>query len=193
MSVQPRVRWFGTEEREKIIEEAVDVLARVGVFVENDEAIELLDGAGARIDSTTGRVLIPEHLIESALQSAPSRIQIFDRYGEMAMDLGEDRVHFNPGSAALRIFDYGLGKARTPVTSDVVAFSRLTDALPNYAAQSTGVIPGDVPEGLADRYRVYIGLLSSQKPLVTGTFEKRAFQVMHDMLSAVRGGADALR
>lgn len=193
MSVQPRVRWFRTEEREKIVEEAVDVLARVGVFVENDEALELLDGAGAKVDSTTGRVMIPEPLIESALQTAPRRIQIFDRYGERTMDLGEDRVHFNPGSAALRVFDYRLGKARTPVTSDVVAFSRLTDALPNYAAQSTGVIPGDVPEDLADRYRLYIGLLSSQKPIVTGTFEKRSFRVMHDMLSAVRGDAEKLR
>ena len=193
MSVQPRVRWFSEKEREKIVEEAVEVLERVGVFVENDEAIELLDGAGAKIDRSMGRVLIPAPMIESALQSAPSRIQVFDRNGAMTMDLGGDRVHFNPGSAALRVFDYQLGKARTPVTSDVVAFSRLTDALPNYAAQSTGVIPGDVPEDLADRYRVYIGLLSSTKPIVTGTFEKRAFRVMHDMLSAVRGDAEKLR
>ena len=193
MSVQPRVQWFRREERDKIVEEAVEVLERIGVFVENDEALELLDGAGARIDSATGRVLIPAPLIESALQSAPGQIQVFDRHGDLTMDLGGDRVHFNPGSAALRIFDYALGKARTPLTSDVVAFSRLTDALPNYAAQSTGVIPGDVPEDLADRYRVFIGLLSSTKPIVTGTFEKRAFRVMHDMLAAVRGGEEELR
>lgn len=193
MSVQPRIRWFRKEDRDKIVEEAIDILERIGVFVENDEAIELLDGAGAKVEASTGRVLIPAPLIESALRSAPERIQVFDRFGQMTMDLGEDRVHFNPGSAALRVFDYALGKARTPVTSDVVAFSRLTDALPNYAAQSTGVIPGDVPEDLADRYRVHIGLLSSQKPIVTGTFEKRSFRVMHEMLSAVRGDAEKLR
>jgi len=193
MSVQPRVSWFTKETRNKIVEEAVDILERIGVFVENDEAIELLDGAGAKVESGTGRVLIPAPLIEASLQSAPGRIQVFDRYGDMTMDLGGDRIHFNPGSAALRVFDYRLGKARTPVTADVVAFSRLTDALPNYAAQSTGVIPGDVPEDFADRYRLYIGLLSSQKPIVTGTFEKRAFRVMHDMLSAVRGDAERLR
>ena len=109
------------------------------------------------------------------------------------MDLGEDRVHFNPGSAALRVYDFAEQRARTPVTTDVVAFATLTDALPNYAAQSTGVIPGDVPETLADRYRLYLGLLYSSKPIVTGTFEKQAFEVMHEMLLAVAGDADRLR
>ena len=33
MSVQPRVRWFGEKERDKIVEEAVEVLERIGVFV----------------------------------------------------------------------------------------------------------------------------------------------------------------
>ena len=72
-------------------------------------------------------------------------------------------------------------------------FATLADALPNFAAQSTGVIPGDVPEMLADRYRLYLGLLFSSKPIVTGTFEKQAFAAMHEMLSAVVGDADRLR
>jgi trimethylamine--corrinoid protein Co-methyltransferase len=74
-----------------------------------------------------------------------------------------------------------------------VRFSRLIDALPNYAAQSTGVVPGDVPEEVADRYRVYIGLQNSIKPIVTGTFKVEAFRVMHTMLAAVAGDQDALR
>jgi trimethylamine--corrinoid protein Co-methyltransferase len=109
------------------------------------------------------------------------------------MDLGEDRVHFNPGSAALRIYDHQQGKARVPVTADLVSFATLIDALPNYAAQSTGLIPGELPESIADRYRLYIGLLFSAKPIVTGTFEKTAFKAMHQMLAAVAGDAERLR
>jgi trimethylamine--corrinoid protein Co-methyltransferase len=193
MSIQPRVSWFDLEVRNRIVAEAMTILEEIGVFVENEEALALLDGAGARIDKSSGRVLIPSSVIENALASAPGRIRVYDRFGKVAMDLGEDRVHFNPGSAALRVYDFAEQRARTPVTTDVVAFATLTDALPNYAAQSTGVIPGDVPEMLADRYRLYLGLLYSSKPIVTGTFEKQAFEVMHEMLSAVAGGADRLR
>jgi len=193
MAVQPRVRWFKESTRARIFDEALAILEKVGVYVENDEALQLLDGAGARIESSKGRVLVPPHLVIRALATAPGRIKIFNRKGEDAMDLGGDRVHFNPGSAALRIFDYELGRARTPITEDLVNFSRLTDALPNYAAQSTGVIPGDVPKDLADRFRLFVALQFSVKPVVTGTFGKEAFRTMHAMLAAVAGGDEALR
>jgi trimethylamine--corrinoid protein Co-methyltransferase len=192
MSMIPRVAWFDEVTRGKIVAEAIEILERIGVFVENDEAIELLSGAGARIEAQRGRVFIPPSLVEKALETAPSRILVYDRRGEPVMDLGEDRVHFNPGSAALRIYDYAAKKARTPVTSDLVAFATLIDALPNYAAQSTGVVPGDVPEEIADRYRVYVALQCSVKPVVTGTFKVDAFRVMHEMLATVAGDQDRL-
>lgn len=191
MGITPRVRWFDEQTRKKIVAEALEILAKVGVFVENKEALELLSGAGAR--AAGGRVLIPEALVQKTLATAPGRILLYDRAGEVAMDLGGDRIHFNPGSAALRIFDPELGDAREPITRDVERFARLTDALPGYAAQSTGLIPGDVPEEIADRYRLLLALLGSTKPIVTGTFKVEAFKVMHEMLAAVAGDAERLR
>ena len=190
MAMIPRVTWFDEKTRKKIVDEAMEILEKVGVFVENDEAVEMLTGAGAKVES--GRVMIPTPVVEKALETAPSRIRLYDRHGEVAMDLGEDRIHFNPGSAALRIFDPELGDARVPVTADVIKYARLTDALPHYVAQSTGLIPGDVPEEVADRYRVFLGLQNSIKPIVTGTFKVEAFKVMHEMLAAVSGNADTL-
>jgi trimethylamine--corrinoid protein Co-methyltransferase len=193
MELRPRVTWFDGKARERIVDEAVSILGEIGVFVENDEALELLGGAGARIDGDKKRVSIPPDLVEKALGSAPKRIQVYNRRGEAVMDLGDDRVHFNPGSAALRIFDVEAKRARFPETADLVKFALLIDALPNYAAQSTGVIPSDVPEEIADRYRLYVALQHSVKPVVTGTFKVEAFRVMHEMLAAVAGDPDELR
>lgn len=193
MAVQPRIRWFEEETREKIFDEAVTILEKVGVYVENEEALGLLDGAGAAIDKAHGRVRIPPHLVMRALATAPGRIAVFNRLGDRVMDLGGDRVHFNPGSAALRIYDPEQGRARTPVTADLISFSVLTDALPNFAAQSTGIIPGDVPETIADRFRLFVALQWSVKPVVTGTFGKDAFRAMHAMLAVVAGGEEELR
>jgi trimethylamine--corrinoid protein Co-methyltransferase len=50
-----------------------------------------------------------------------------------------------------------------------------------------------VPEAMQDRFRLAVALGNSRKPVVTGTFAKDAFGVMHAMLVAVRGSADALR
>jgi trimethylamine--corrinoid protein Co-methyltransferase len=46
---------------------------------------------------------------------------------------------------------------------------------------------------MADRYRLYLALLYSSKPVVTGTFAKESFGLMQQMLIAVRGSASALR
>ena len=189
----PKVTWFSRKVREKIVEEAMDILEKIGVFVENETALSLLDGAGARIDKPKGRAYIPATCVQKALETVPRRIRIHDRRGKVAMDLGRDRIHFNPGSAALRIFDCREGDARTPVTRDLVRFATLVDALPNYAAQSTGLISGDVPEEISDRYRLYIGLMLSPKPIVTGTFQVDGFKVMHEMLSVVAGGPEQLK
>jgi len=191
--MNPRITWFTEPARKKIVAEAKRILEEIGVFVENDEAIELLSGAGARVEKEGRRVRIPAALVEKAVESAPSRIVLYNRRGEPAMDLGEERLHFNPGSAALRIYDAREGRARMPVTSDLVRFVTLTDALPSYAAQSTGLISSDVPQEIGDRYRLYIALRFSEKPVVTGTFRVDAFKVMHEMLAAVAGDGEKLR
>jgi len=191
----PRVTWFSEKTRKKIVNEAKRMLAEIGVFVENDEALEILRGAGASVTKDEGarRVLVPAELIDKAVETAPSKVVVYNRRGEPVMDLGGDRSHFNPGSAALRIYDGREGRARTPVTADLIRFASLTDALPSFAAQSTGLIAGDVPQEIADRYRLYLALQHSVKPVVTGTFRVDGFKVMHAMLAAVAGDADKLR
>jgi trimethylamine--corrinoid protein Co-methyltransferase len=186
MQKRPMLEMLSQPFLERIMSEAMEVLSKVGIFVENKEALALLLDAGAQVDRNQ-RVLLPEDLVWRCVRSAPALIQIFDRTGKPAMHLEGLNVHFDPGSAALKILDHRTGEARAPRTKDLIDFARLTDALPHYAAQSTGIVPADVPEQIADRYRLFIALLSSKKPVVTGTFAVEGFAVMKEMLSAVAG------
>ena len=192
-NMNPRITWFTPETRQQIVDEAQRILEEIGVFVENEEALELLAGAGCRIEASERRVRIPAPLVEKAVASAPQRILLYDRQGQAVMDLGDDRIHFNPGSAALRIYDAQEKRARTPISADLVRFIKLVDALPHYAAQSTGLISGDVPPEVGDRYRLYLALCFSRKPVVTGTFRMDGFRPMAEMLAAVAGGPQELR
>jgi trimethylamine--corrinoid protein Co-methyltransferase len=65
--------------------------------------------------------------------------------------------------------------------------------LPNISAQSTAFIPGDVPGPVQDSYRLFLSLKHCGKPVVTGAFSVAGFEVMQDLLQAVRGSADELR
>ncbi len=188
---RPTVALLSHRDVEDVIAEATRVLSETGVLVENRDAQLLLREGGASEEG--GRFRIPDGMVRRALATVPPRIRLFGRDGAPAMDLGGNRVHFDPGSAAIHLFDTGAARRRAIETRDVVRFARLVDGLPNYAAQSTALTPGDVPGEIADRYRLYLILKTAVKPVVTGTFRKDGFAPMRELLLAVRGGEVELR
>ncbi|MDP3024263.1 MAG: trimethylamine methyltransferase family protein [candidate division Zixibacteria bacterium] len=193
MNRRPKLELLDKRRIEQIIDDALELLSKVGVFVENKEGLKLLDEAGAKIDKKKKRVHIKSELVQRCLKSAPKEIKVYDRVGRLALDLKGYNIHFDPGSAALWIYDLKKDKIREPVTSDLIRFAQLTDGLKYLKAQSTALIPSDVPKEIADRYRLFISLLYSSKPVVTGTFVKEGFEVMRDMLVSIRGSEDDLR
>ncbi len=190
--IRPKLQLLPQALVEKIIQEAYVLLERTGVFVENEEAVQLFKDAGMRVDGPEQRVFITPSLVSDCLGSTPTSITMYGRDGERAYTVGGDEVHFDPGSAAVTILDPATRRQRRAETSDLVRFVRLTDVLPHIDFQSTGLISGDVPDIISDSYRLYIGLLYSAKPIVTGTFRVEGFAPMLEMLTAVRGGAQAL-
>ncbi len=187
---RPLLELLTREETESIVGEACRALAGPGVLVEHAGARALLAEAGA--GESGGRSRIPEPLVRSALASAPRRFTVYDRAGRPALEMGGDAVQFDPGSAAIHRLDAAGWRRREATTADVAALVRLVDGLPNYAAQSTALTAGDVPREIGDRWRLYVALALSGKPVVTGTFRADGFAPMHAMLAAVRGGAREL-
>ena len=64
--------------------------------------------------------------------------------------------------------------------------------LPQYAAQSTAIVCNEVPKAIGDFYRLYIVLLFSKKPIVTGSFSVQNLPVMFDMLAIFAGSRQVL-
>jgi len=177
---------------ERILGEALEVLAQVGVLVEDDEALAVLGDGGARVDRSSRRAKIPENLVWECVRTAPSAFSVYTRDGEPALRLEGWNVYFDPGSAAIKILDSETHQARQATSADLVNLVRLADALPHLAAQSTALVVSDVPREIADRYRLFLVLLNSPKPVITGTFTVEAFAVMKEMLATVAGGASRL-
>ncbi|MFQ6108603.1 MAG: trimethylamine methyltransferase family protein [Candidatus Aminicenantales bacterium] len=191
-AIRPKLNLLSPEFIQKIYGEALSILEKTGVFVENQEALRLFRDVGMKVDSFNKRVHITPRLVEDCLESSPSLITMYDRSGERSFIVGENEVHFNPGSAAVTIFDHQIKEQRKATTSDLIRFYHLTECLENIHFQSTGLISSDVPDSVSDSYRLYLGLQFSTKPFVTGTFRVEGFQPMHEMLAVVRGGEKEL-
>ena len=191
--MQPRLRFLDDALVARILDEARDLLQSLGVEVHNDAAVELFTAGGARRDEKTKRILLPVTLLDEALRSAPRAIRLYNVHGGLTHDLTGDNVYFTPGSAAIHVLDEASGALRTPCTDDYVRYSKVVAGLTNIASQSTALIPADVPEGIADSWRLFLSLLLGEKPVVTGAFSAAGFEVMRDLQLAVRGTPEALR
>lgn len=184
--MRPRVRFLEDALVDRILDEARDLLATVGVEVHNDAAAELLLAAGASRDAR-GRILVPADVVDAALRSAPRAVRLYDALGRQTHELAGDAVYFTPGSAAIRVLDGATGAIRPPTTDDYVRHAKVVAGLPHLAAQATAIVPADVPEGIADSWRLFLSLLLGEKPVVTGAFGAAGFAVMRDLQLAVRG------
>ncbi|MFO7733234.1 MAG: trimethylamine methyltransferase family protein [Candidatus Aminicenantes bacterium] len=190
---RPKLELLDRAFVDRIVDEAMTLLERQGLMIENAEVLDLLGEAGAEIDRGAQGARLGRSLVEKCLASTPASVTLYDRSGEKAFVVGGDEVHFDPGSSAVTMLDHETQEERQAVTRDLVDFTKLVETLDHLHFQSTGLISSDVPPGASDAYRLYVGLRLATKPFVTGTFRVEGFKPMRDLLAAVRGGESELR
>ena len=182
--IRPTIKVLNEDYKNKILIEAKKILETQGIFVENQEALELFQKEGLKqIDS---RIFIPSDLIDHCLESAPKEIKLYDRDGENPLSLSDDQVHYDPGSAAIFILDENTGEIRNAESKDFIRFSKIVEQLKYIDAQSTALIYQDIPKNAQDWHRLYLALINCHKPVITGTFRKESFSIMRELLISCR-------
>jgi len=172
------------------LDEAFQLMRNPGIKVQSAAARELLVAVGA---TTVGDVVnIPEKIVINALDSVPEKFSLFDRDGQPSVWYGGDTVQFDPGSSGVHILDPETLEHKPSFTKDLVRVVKVVEMLSQYAAQSTAIVCNEVPKAIGDLYRLYIVLLFSKKPVVTGSFSVQNLPYMFDMLALFAGSRQAL-
>ncbi len=182
--VRPKLNVLNEEYKNKILKEAKNILETQGVFIENQEAINLFRNQGIKQEGS--RFFIPSDIIDRCLENVPEEIKLYDREGEECLLLRGDQVNYDPGSAAIFILDENTGETRNAQSKDFIRFSKVVEHLKYMDAQSTALIYQDVPKDAQDWHRLYIALNNCYKPVITGTFRKESFSIMRELLLACR-------
>jgi trimethylamine--corrinoid protein Co-methyltransferase len=180
------------DQCQKIHNASLEILARTGARLYDQEAIDLLKKAGASV-SEGNRVRIPAGMVEKAFSTVPKRVTLYDQNGQPAMFLEEGQCNYGPGSDCLNIVDHRTGERRDPVLQDVVEGMRVCDALPNIDFVMSMFLPSDVDDMVSDRYQMEAILNNTTKPIVYVTNEFSGCVDAVEMAEAVAGGAEALR
>ncbi len=190
--MQPKITLLEDELVQRIIDEAFQLMMDPGIKVQSAEARQLLAAAGARVDEANAVAHIPETVARPALESAPSQFYLYNRAGEPVVNYGGDAVHFDPGSSGVHVLDPDTLEHHPSYTADLVRIIKVAEMLPQYDAQSTAVVCNEIPKAVGDLYRLYLVLLYSNKPIITGAFSIATLQNMIDMMAIFAGGRKAL-
>jgi trimethylamine--corrinoid protein Co-methyltransferase len=187
---RPRVQMLSEPMIDRIIDEAFEVLETIGLQFEHPGAVELLGEHGQRIDREAERAWLQRGFVEKAIASAPRSFKIWNVTGDACIEIGGDQVTYDPGSAAIKVLEPD-GRVRPSTSQDAVRLARLVQQLPNIRAQSTSLVPGDVPNEVSDFVRLYLAVQNCDKPIVTGLFREESFRAMLGIMTVVRGSEQA--
>jgi trimethylamine--corrinoid protein Co-methyltransferase len=189
-ALQPKLELLTYDLVARVFDEAFQLMQQPGIKVQSTEARDLLIEAGA---TSEGEVVhIPEKIVRRALDTVPAEFFLYDRNGTPRVHYGGNSVHFDPGSSGVHILDPETLEHRPSQTADLVRLVKVAEMLPQYEAQSTAVVCNEVPKAIGDFYRLYIVLLYSQKPIVTGSFSLQTLDTMIEMLAIFAGDRQAL-
>ena len=186
--MRPSLQILDDELIDRIVDEAMRVLAEVGMEIRGKEMRRRLLDHGLPTNATGERVLFPRDVVEAAIASAPSSFWLYDRDGAPHADIGGDRVHFVPGLV-------GPQGARPPDRRDAAReFDRLRrirprsrDGLANIPYLATAFSTNDdIEAGVSDAWRLYMTLTNSKKPVVSGAFTEHGVPRMVEMMQLFR-------
>ncbi len=188
----PYFRKLSDDQLQRIHNASLEILERTGVYLHDDEAIDLLKQAGIS-PSADGRIRIPSYRVEWALNLAPKRITLCDRNGTRMMPLEGYNVFYGPGSDCPHVIDLESGQLRPATLQDCSDGVRLCDALPNIDFTMSFCLASDVNQMALGRYQMREMLANSTKPSIFVTTDFPSTVDAVAMASLVVGGDEALR
>lgn len=184
-------RTLTTEQIKAIHSASLRILNEAGIVVHHDEALELLNKAGAYTDAG-GRTYLSDALVERAIQTAPSRVTVYNRLGEPAMFLEDSNTYFGTGSDTLNYIDPASGERRPWNSGDVAAAVRLIDCLPQLDFVMSNGLLSDVDKRMIYRTQYALMLKNSAKPQVIIAEDKSTVEDIFAMAAAAVGGREKL-
>lgn len=168
------------------------VLEEAGMVIHHKEAVELLRQAGAHVENGN-RVYFPNHLVKKALQSAPSQVTLYNREGELALQLAGANVYFGTGSDTINYLDPFTQERRKWRQEDLASAIKLCDKLPNIDFVMSMGLLSDVDRRMINREQYAIMVQNTVKPQVVIAEDGDTLRDIIEMAASAVGGKERLR
>ncbi|NLE21887.1 MAG: hypothetical protein GX624_03760 [Actinobacteria bacterium] len=188
-----RLQVFSDADLDDIHRATLEVLERTGVFVESEEALDVMADGGCRVDRETKTVKIPPYIVEDVIRWSPKSIRLCGRTPENDVLLEGGRVGFTNFSAGIMVLDPRTDEHRQSTAQDVADLARMTDYLSEIDTYEHSVESRDASQDTLAVRDAAIGLSNTTKCCGTGALSMDDVDAIVRMGAAIAGGEDKLR
>jgi trimethylamine--corrinoid protein Co-methyltransferase len=171
----------------KILDEAKRIMAETGMEIRGESMRQRMLDHGLKTIDGGMRVLFPADVVDKAIADAPESFTLYNRDGDPHAELGGNNVHYVPGSSGLKIQDHRTGQTRLADSTDFIEYARICDGLEHIAYLATAFSTNkDIESQVSDAWRLYMSLITSKKPIVSGAFSEHGVPRMVEMMQLFR-------
>ena len=182
------------DEIELIHGKTLELLEKIGIKVESEEARSLLKENGGIIDNDTHFVKFPENLVLEQLKHVPDSFTLWGSDGSFNVEINTKSTNFATVGTPVKIYDpTKKNGVRKTVLADTIKQIRIVDSLDNVCCSHVDVWPNDIPYLELHYHVIKAWAENSVKPYGLGCLGRTASQDMMDLTSIIVGGEEELK
>lgn len=183
------------DEQDTLHHGACHILKHTGVLVEDEEAVDRFQGAGASV-TRAGKnwiVYVPECLVSESIASTPKSVTYYARDPAKDFLLESNRVGFGTFGEQVNIIDPITREYRSSTKRDCCEAYRLIDALEELAFCQRTLCPGDQLSAAQAVHNFQALITHNSKHITIGMVNRPCVEVIVQMAAAAVGGMNKLR
>lgn len=185
---------FSPQDVQRLHAATLEVIEQVGIRFPSRRAQEIWASHGAQVDSKTGIVKAPAHLVESALKKAPPVYTLAARDEKQDLPLDGRHVWVGTDGCGVEIIDLYTNERRRSKLQDVEEIARVADALEQVAFHWVALSAQDKPAHTRGLHEIAAVWRNSTKHVQTESIYNVAeAKAAVEMATVVAGSREALR
>lgn len=153
------------EEMKTVHEDALKILAEVGLEVNNDKAIALFKERGCRVNNASRIVTFPADVVMEYMNLIPLEFTLYGRDPKYDFTLPDDGPIFGTASSGTNVRDPLTGKIRPSKAADIARIGHLLNEMPGISMYTCTISATDASYEYRNLERFYPALKNCLKPV----------------------------
>lgn len=184
---------FTDDELYEIHLATLEVLGKTGLFVEDEEALNIFGDHGAIIDRKRKIAKLPPYLVEDAVRSAPEKFTLYGRNSKNDVVLESNRVCFTNFGEGIYVDDLSTGEHRTTTKQDVADSALLADYLEHIDVYERAVGAVDKPPQTLNIHNADAAFANTSKHCFLGAGDRENLGKIVEIATVIAGGKEELK